>query len=1172
MKKNISFIKIILASIILLAGIFSSFNEIKAQNIGSLRSTVVSGFSFKKDLQYKDTDPDIKQLQTILNADIDTVVATDGDGASGKETNYFGTLTKAAVIKFQNKYKDSILTPAGLTTGNGLVNKLTRTKLNLLLGVMTTSDSVGLPQNRPSTVVARPSTPVANVVVNNQPTMTTCDFVNLLINIGVISSDKANPARSAMGCQAVNGALVPALDLRVNNSSGPVNINAPAYVTIQWNSANVTACTSGSVNAAKALSGVDSFYANTSGTINMVCTGPYGSVTDSVTINVGTANDTPMEVSCSADKTNITVGDSLVWNATVTGGSGSYTYEWSGDMSGTNKIASKQYNVVGLKTAIVKVTSGSRTATASCMASVNATATSTPVTLPNPLQAICIATPSVVNIGANVIWSAVTSGGLDAKSYYWPADRTLATSTTSFSKTYTTTGYKMTQLVVTSGSMIASNVCLAEVVDPNVVVVSTSTSAMQVSCSATPTAPTVGSPVTWSASVSGSSTSTKTYSWEGTDNLISATSTFSKTYTTTGAKAATVTVTAGGLTAVASCGLTVSTTTAATTTPTSLQVSCSATPANAAIGSPVKWLATALGGNASTTYAWTGDDGLSAATSSFFKSYSLSGLKWANVTAYTPVASSTDTLTAANNCSVTVGSSTTTAPEAVCFALPSTASTNEAVTWTVVPRGGTGSFTYSWSGTDGLSGSGASFAKNYSSAGSKTGNVTVTSGGLSTEVSCYAVVNDPYSGNASSTNNGSGNSTPSGSGSGSQPSSGSGSGTPSSNNGSGDPCSSGGGSGSGSSFGGSLGGSGSLGGYSGNNNGQSYSGSSMGGLLGGSLGGSMGSGSGSSSGCYGEQSQSPYGNSGQGMGGIPQMPPESQPYQQPQQPQQSNSQTRVFAGRVAAVLDCTNPGNDVNPNLKQVVIEACPTAQSTLDARNAAQNSGSTGVTYNPLLQAAGSASPNSQNSFDKGYLTIPTSQFNQLQLKVGSSTVLGSANLNQSLACNNGNSDGFIGVPILIATGTSCTATSDGVPVNSNASSSDPELDAALQDLIDSADTPAASQTPGTSASSPTSLSVQNQVLTNYLNKELGMEQNLLTGEWSYPKVSSPSLAQKPVQTSPDQYGSVLSQGSSPTSPDQYNSVLSQGSYPVFGYTGENVPIIFGKPLYTPGQPLFSW
>ena len=85
-------------------------------------------------------------------------------------------------------------------------------------------------------------------------------------------------------------------------------------------------------------------------------------------------------------------------------------------------------------------------------------------------------------------------------------------------------------------------------------------------------------------------------------------------------------------------------------------------------------------------------------------------------------------------------------------------------------------------------------------------------------------------------------------------------------------------------------------------------------------------------------------------------------------------------------------------------------------------------------------------------------------------------------------------------------------------------------------------------------------------------MEQNLLTGEWSYPKVSSPSLAQKPVQTSPDQYSSVLSQGSSPTSPDQYNSVLSQGSYPVFVYTGENVPIIFGKPLYTPGQPLFSW
>jgi hypothetical protein len=84
-------------------------------------------YVFNQDLYYGMSNDSVRNLQTVLETD-STVYP------EGLVTGYFGPLTEAAVVRFQEKYREDILTPLGLSAGTGYVGSSTRAKLNALFG------------------------------------------------------------------------------------------------------------------------------------------------------------------------------------------------------------------------------------------------------------------------------------------------------------------------------------------------------------------------------------------------------------------------------------------------------------------------------------------------------------------------------------------------------------------------------------------------------------------------------------------------------------------------------------------------------------------------------------------------------------------------------------------------------------------------------------------------------------------------------------------------------------------------------------------------------------------------------------------------------------------------------------------------------------------------------
>jgi hypothetical protein len=296
---------------------------------------------------------------------------------------------------------------------------------------------------------------------------------------------------------------------------------------------------------------------------------------------------------------------------------------------------------------------------------------------------------------------------------------------------------------------------------------------LSATCYASPTSIGVGQTMNWRVSAYGGNGGSYYYSWSGSDGLSGNGSNLSMSYNTPGTKNATVTVTSGGQTISRNCDTSVTVydnynnynnnnnyyTNGSYYGNSSLTVSCIANTSFAPVGQNVQWTANASGGyGGGYTYRWTGTDGVSSYGSTMGVNYGTPGVKYASVTVY----SSNNGQSVTQNCSgsVTVGvqngqyynnGNNTGNLQIACFADKNSARLGTSVTWAVEVTGGDGAnYNYSWSGSDGLSGSQSTAVTSYGTTGTKNATVAITSGGYTASKLCgnsvYVTSGQTYTG------------------------------------------------------------------------------------------------------------------------------------------------------------------------------------------------------------------------------------------------------------------------------------------------------------------------------------------------------------------------------------------------------------------------------------------
>lgn len=419
---------------------------------------------------------------------------------------------------------------------------------------------------------------------------------------GGSGSDRGDQPHEQYFLQLKNGGTVVA---QTNSTTDlPDHVATPVW----YGQVNNSLVLSQSINTVTAVSSVYPDASNPN-SVNVGC-----AAFDLVSTPCTSCNVPALVASCSANPDSANVGNPISWSATASGGTGSYTYSWTGTdgLSGNSSYISKSYSSPGSKLGTVTITSGSRTAVRNCSVNITAPQDQT-------LVASCSVNPSSTNIGGSLNWSVTASGGTGSYVYSWSGTDSLYGNSSYISKSYYTAGTKTGTVTVNSGNQTVSRTCSG-------VIVQDVSDDLVITCSVSDSRVDVDEDVTWRSYPTGGNGS-YTYDWEGTDDLSGNSRNLTWSYDDDGTKRGTVTITSGSQTASASCTVRVN-----EDEDDDLSVSCYASPTNTQVGNRVNWYVDVDGGDGDYDYDWSGTDGLNSSSRSPYMTYNTPGSKRATIT------------------------------------------------------------------------------------------------------------------------------------------------------------------------------------------------------------------------------------------------------------------------------------------------------------------------------------------------------------------------------------------------------------------------------------------------------------------------------------------------------------------------------------------------------------
>ncbi len=250
-----------------------------------------------------------------------------------------------------------------------------------------------------------------------------------------------------------------------------------------------------------------------------------------------------LSTTCAPDFSTAQSGESVNWKAYPIGGTGNYSYSWSGSdiLTGTGPTANFSYQTAGTKTAQVTVTSGAETATAVCSPSVL-------VKEREPNGFCSVSVNSAFNGRYTINWGVHPSNiTATTTTYEWTGTDGLTGSISSITHTYDTLGTKTGTVIVRPGEQSFTLMCQADV-DVNLHPTG-GESALGGACD-----PVVnGMTVTWNAYGFGGATSTPDIVWFDQDDLATSTNPVKVTYPTEGIKEASAAIRSGDETLILTC-------------------------------------------------------------------------------------------------------------------------------------------------------------------------------------------------------------------------------------------------------------------------------------------------------------------------------------------------------------------------------------------------------------------------------------------------------------------------------------------------------------------------------------------------------------------------------------------------------------------------------------------